>query len=142
MENHQRDDKPINKMIPAKGQGSDNTGESYSYSFGYSYYDPQRGYVMEYRGPFNGVGPNSFLRSDRRIREDLLVRLAQDRSLNSLDITVDVKGGEVLLQGAVEDRQAKDMAEQLAFSVPGVKCVHNELRIAPSQLEQARPAHE
>ncbi len=132
------DDQLTNKVTPAKTQGLENTGESYSYSFGYSYFDPQKGYVMEYRGPFNGVGPNGFLRSDRRIRQDVVQRLALDKSLDAKNIVVDVKRGEVLLRGSVQDRQAKSLAEELAFSVPGVTCVHNELRILPDQLAQTK----
>ncbi len=132
----------LKKMTPAKTQGLENTGESYSYSFGYSYFDPHKGYVMEYRGPFNGVGPNGFLRSDRRIRQDLLQRLALDKSLDSKNIVVDVKKSEVFLRGCVQDRQARGLAEELAFSVPGITCVHNELRILPGDIPQPKSQKE
>ncbi len=132
----------LEKMTPAKTQGLENTGESYSYSFGYSYFDPQKGYVMEYQGPFNGVGPNGFLRSDRRIRQDLLQRLALDKSFDAKNIVVDVKKGEVMLRGSVQDRQARCLAEELAFSVPGTTCVHNELRILPGAEPLANSAQE
>jgi osmotically-inducible protein OsmY len=46
---------------------------------------------------------------------------------------VQVSGGEVTLQGSVDGRWAKRMAEDVAHSVPGVRDVHNTLKIGQSQ---------
>ena len=58
-------------------------------------------------GPFSGVGPQGYQRSDERIREDINERLTQHGRLNARDIQVEVKDGEATITGTVESRQAK-----------------------------------
>lgn len=83
------------------------------------------------RGTHAGKGPKGYRRSDERIREDVNEALERDGDLDASEITVDVKDGEVLLEGTVSDRRAKRLAEDLAEELPGVRDVHNRLRIAP-----------
>lgn len=82
------------------------------------------------RGPFRGVGPKGYARSDERVREHVCDALMDDPHLNAADIEVDVKEGEVTLSGTVDSREAKRHAEDLAEQATGVKDVHNQLRIA------------
>ena len=80
-------------------------------------------------GPHFGRGPRNYQRSDERIREDVCERLSQHGYLDASDVDIRVEQGEVTLQGTVEDRWAKRVAEDVAESVWGVKEVHNQLRV-------------
>ena len=80
-------------------------------------------------GPYTGVGPKGYERSDDRILDDVCQRLTQHGMLDASDIQVEVHNGEVTLNGRVEDRRAKRMAEDTAESVTGVWDVHNNLTI-------------
>ncbi len=106
----------------------------YSYSYGYGYYDPYTGdWIEEYYGPFTGVGPLNYQRSDDKIEEDICDRLTQHGQLDASDVDVDVNNGEVTLKGSVPDRRMKRLAEDLAYNVPGVFDVQNQLRINRQQ---------
>ena len=87
-----------------------------------------------------GRGPRNYSRSDDRIREDVSDRLSDDRHIDASDIEVSVSGGEVTLDGTVENRFAKRHAEDLAESCSGVKHVQNNLRVKDRQGGSAGPA--
>lgn len=76
-----------------------------------------------------GRGPRGYRRTDERIREDINDRLTDHPYIDASDIEVLVTSGEVTLAGAVESRQAKRLAEDIAESVSGVTHVENRLRI-------------
>lgn len=80
-------------------------------------------------GPHTGKGPKGYKRSDDRIKEEVCERLTQHGYIDPTDIEVDVDNGEVSLNGEVEDRQMKRLAEDLAESVTGVIDIHNNLTI-------------
>ncbi len=82
------------------------------------------------RGRFTGRGPKGYVRSDERILENVNERLEDHGDLDASDISVAVSGGEVTLEGMVEDRQSKRLAEDLAHAVSGVRDVQNRLRVA------------
>jgi BON domain len=86
-------------------------------------------YGVEETGPYAGIGPKGYQRSDERIFEDVCERLTQAGQIDARDIHVNVKDGEVTLDGAVRDRQTKRRAEMVADTVYGVKDVHNKLHI-------------
>jgi osmotically-inducible protein OsmY len=86
-------------------------------------------YGVEEYGPYTGVGPKGYQRSDQRIYEDVCERLTQHGQVDARNIHVNVKDGEVTLDGTVRDRQTKRMAEDVADHISGVKDVHNQLRI-------------
>jgi hypothetical protein len=69
-----------------------------------------------------------YQRSDERIREDVYERLMEHPGIDTSDIDVTVSHGEVTLEGTVDDRWEKRLAEDLAESVSGVSDVHNRLR--------------
>ncbi len=121
-------------------QNQQDQGQTYySYSYGYGYYDPYTGdWIEEYYGPFTGVGPANYQRSDDRIEEDICDRLAQHGQLDARDVEIDVKDGEVTLKGSVPDRRMKRLAEDIAYNVPGVFDVQNQLRI---NKQQGQPGH-
>jgi hypothetical protein len=83
------------------------------------------------RGRFTGRGPKNYARSDDRIGEDVNELLGEHGDIDATDITVEINRGEVTLDGNVDDRRAKRLAEDLAHSVRGVRDVQNRLRIEP-----------
>ncbi len=80
-------------------------------------------------GLYAGRGPRNYRRSDERIESDVNTRLTQHGQLDASNIVVQVKDGEVTLSGTVDSRASKRLADDIADGVPGVKDVHNELRI-------------
>ncbi len=99
-----------------------------NYSFG-----PTDWYYEEYwfvPGPYVGVGPQGYQRSDEDIRDTVCERLAQNGRLDASNMHVDVNNGEVTLKGTVDSRNSKRLAEDIADSVYGVTDVHNDLRIS------------
>lgn len=93
-------------------------------------------------GPYSGLGPGGYQRSDELIVEHIYQRMTRHGYLNARYIRLEVKHGLVILRGIVEHRRAKKLAENIAYSVPGVQDVRNELFIQPAgtRIEaQARP---
>jgi hypothetical protein len=80
-------------------------------------------------GPFTGHGPKGWERPPESIRNDVCERLTRHGRLDASRIRVLVERGEVILEGRVDSRQAKRMAEDTAESVTGVRDVQNRLRI-------------
>lgn len=87
-------------------------------------------------GPFSGVGPQNYQRSDQRIVEDINDRLTQHPFLDASNVNVDVHNGEVTLNGWVNSRHDKRVAEDIADSVMGVKNVTNNLNVQPQHQQQ------
>ena len=81
-------------------------------------------------GPYTGVGPIGYQRSDARIENDVCDRLSLAGQLDASQIEVQTEDGEVTLQGTVSSRRMKRLAETIAESVSGVIDVHNQLRIS------------
>jgi len=80
------------------------------------------------RGRYTGRGPKGYSRSDDRIKEDVSERLEQHPEIDASEIEVQVAQGEVTLEGTVEDRRQKRMAEEAIENLNGVKDVHNRLK--------------
>jgi hypothetical protein len=85
---------------------------------------PERGSL----GPYVGRGPKGYVRSDERIREELCEMLYLQGYVDTADIEVFVKDGEVTFEGTVRERDDKHFLEHLADRVAGVTEVHNKLR--------------
>jgi hypothetical protein len=81
-------------------------------------------------GRYAGVGPRGYQRTDARIREDVSEILWRDAEIDASDIDVTVENGEVTLEGTVETRWTKRLAEDDAWAAGGVYDVHNRLRIS------------
>jgi osmotically-inducible protein OsmY len=92
------------------------------------------------QGRHSGRGPKGYQRSDDRIREDVCERLTFHPDIDAVEIEVTVRDGEVTLTGAVDDRLAKRMAEDVAENVSGVKDVKNQVQIR--QQHQLTGAHQ
>lgn len=81
-------------------------------------------------GKHVGRGPKGWARDDKRLFDDVCVRLTEDPVVDPSDVVVKVDAGEVTLEGSVPDRRMKRRAEDVAWSVGGVRDVHNRLRVA------------
>jgi osmotically-inducible protein OsmY len=98
------------------------------------------GAVKRFFGKHSGRGPKGYTRSDERIREDVCEMLTQDPEVDATEMEIVVADGEVTLMGFVEDRETKRRAEDIAECAPGVKEVHDQLRVSrqESQTQQGR----
>ncbi len=81
-------------------------------------------------GPYEGVGPRGYQRSDERIADDVHSRLTRRGQIDARGVQVTVKDRVVTLTGTVHDRRQKRLAEDLVDSVPGVVDVNNRLKIS------------
>jgi osmotically-inducible protein OsmY len=79
---------------------------------------------------YRGKGPKGYRRSDERIREDVNDRLTDYDFLDASDIEVAVSQCVVSLDGSVDSRWAKRIAEDIAETVSGVSDVQNNLRVS------------
>jgi hypothetical protein len=97
--------------------------------------DP-RGQSNPGMGGYYGKGPKGYVRSDDRIREDVCDRLSDDDIVDASEISVQVKDGEVTLEGSVTDRHMKHRAEDIIEEVSGVRDVNNKLRTKKSFMQE------
>jgi osmotically-inducible protein OsmY len=98
------------------------------------YYGTSRYLARIPRGPFTGRGPKGYQRSDERIREDVSEELAFAGDIDAGEIEVHVTNCVVTLDGEVETRDEKRFAEDIAEAAPGVRDVHNNLRVKTGVL--------
>ncbi len=59
-----------------------------------------------------------------------------NEDLNNFDIDIDVNKNEVMLSGEVNSSAEKDLAEEVALSIDGVKSVDNQLQIAANNKHE------
>ena len=98
----------------------------------------QGGYMggMGTSANYRGRGPKGYVRSDEGIRDKVCQRLTDDPDVDATEVDVEVTSGEVTLTGAVESRGMRRAAEDVAAGVPGVRDVHNRIRIAGQNASQ------
>lgn len=94
------------------------------------------GYILI---PMRSVG---YQRSDQRVIEDVNDRLFLDPYVDASDVEVHVEKGDVTLTGLVADKNAKRLAEDIAWSVAGVKNVDNKLRVAKTHVAGPVRSHD
>jgi len=75
------------------------------------------------------TGPKGYKRSDERLREDICERLMQSYDIDSSEVTVEVLGAKVVLEGTVPDRYMKHAIEDLCDAAPGVEEIENRIRV-------------
>jgi hypothetical protein len=80
---------------------------------------------------FYGIGPKDYWPTDDRINEKVCETLYRDNLIDASDIEVRVEDGVVTLDGKVDSRKIKRMAEDLIFPIFGVKDVINRLSLKP-----------
>jgi hypothetical protein len=81
------------------------------------------------RAPRDAIPSEPGSSDDERIRADVMQRLADDMYVDASAIEVAVDNGVVTLNGEVENRPEKRLAEDCADEVAGVRDVVNALRI-------------
>lgn len=106
------------------------------YGYGEGGYYNMRG-DWQIAGPFTGMGPKNYTQTDERIQDEVCSRLTQHGYIDASDIVVSVENGEVKLEGKVDSRQVKRMAEDTAYTVAGVREVHNHLRLRWRDREES-----
>lgn len=74
-------------------------------------------------------GPKGYQRSDQRMREDICDQLMRTGHIDSSDVTVEVNGAKVQLDGTVPVRWMKHAIENLADACPGVQDVENRISV-------------
>jgi osmotically-inducible protein OsmY len=124
------------------GMSSDEYGYRGQYGSGHNY-DTQQNYVdrwndqinqLNYRpGEHTGKGPKGYRRSDERIMEEVCDILWQHGDIDASEIIVRVENGEVTLEGMVDSRRTKRLAEDVIEHVSGIQDVHNRLRVQGQQ---------
>jgi hypothetical protein len=82
------------------------------------------------RGLNRGRGPRGYKRPDQRIYEDVCEMLSRSADVDASGIEVTVKEGIVYLNGSVDGRQMKRMAELEIENISGVTDVQNLLAIS------------
>ncbi len=120
-----------------RGYGSELSRGAQDFGSGSGFGEVQRP-MESTRGRFTGRGPKGYTRSDERIREDVSDRLEQHGEIDASEIEVQVATGEVTLEGTVDDRRTKRLAEDIIETCPGVKQVHNRIRVQGSGGEREK----
>jgi len=117
---------PEEVAVPVHGQGVDDiTAEvAVSVPFGEG---QQYGSQQQHRGK----GPKNYQRSDERVKEMLCERLHDDPEIDASEVTVNVQGGKITLEGTVDSRRTKNAIEDVAEQL-GVQDVQNNLRVQKS----------
>ncbi|MGE8496871.1 MAG: BON domain-containing protein [Pseudomonas sp.] len=77
--------------------------------------------------------------SEARQEGSIWTAFALNRHLNPFDIKIDVENGVAVLGGEVETDVEKDLAEQVALGIEGVKKVDNQIRVNPG-IELKEPS--
>jgi hypothetical protein len=90
-------------------------------------------------GPHAGKGPRGYRRPDDRIVEDVVGRLTHNPWVDATEVQVAANEGEVILEGTIQSREMKRIAEDEAYCVWGVRDVQNRLRIK-SQTSSSQAA--
>ena len=67
--------------------------------------------------------------SDDVVYNNVIRKLATDDTVKGGALTVDVKGGAVILQGVVDSERKKQRAEKIAKKVAGVKSIDNQIKV-------------
>lgn len=76
------------------------------------------------------VGPRNYQRTDDRIRDEICEHLTFANGVDVRDVSVEVKGGIVTLDGTVRHRSQKYDIEDIADNTFGVTEVDNRIRVA------------
>src|SRR5512146_1667616 len=74
-------------------------------------------------------GPKGYQRTDQRMREDICDQLMRTGHIDSSDVTVEVSGAKVQLDGSVPARWMKHAIENLADVCPGVQDIKNRISV-------------
>jgi len=121
--------------LPLEGDYSDESSLSYENQVRRDYRAGGGG--MRRRYP---PGPKGYQRSDERMKEDISERLYAAYHIDSSEVSVEVRGGKVALEGTVPSRHMKHAIEDLVDECPGVLEIDNRVRVAGPNYQGASPA--
>ena len=76
---------------------------------------------------------------DQRLASEICRKLEENQFVEASRITVDSAGGAVTLAGIVENRYARERAEQLAREIEGVQAVENRIRVQVQENATGSP---
>ncbi|CDM25167.1 RNA-binding region RNP-1 [Castellaniella defragrans 65Phen] len=119
------------------GQGSEFGGYGQSRGSGRGgeyggYGGSGQGGMHRHSGHQQRMDPKGYTRSDERVREHVCEHLSES-GLDVRDVEVNVKDGQVTLQGHVPDRHTKHAVEDCADQCVGVKDVENRLKVSADE---------
>jgi hypothetical protein len=104
--------------------------------------------TLSYEGPPNRdsrrvrrypPGPKGYQRSDERLREDISERLFGAYHIDSSEVTLEVTGGKVTLEGLVPSRHMKHAIEDMVDACPGVVEIDNRIRVVSPNYQGSNP---
>lgn len=90
---------------------------------------------------YYGRGPKNYRRTDERIYEDVCEVLSRHPDIDASEIIVDVDHGIVYLDGTVETRRVRALAEEVVEDLLGVQQVENNLEVLPRDRDLRRISH-
>ena len=111
------------------GYGSQYSERDYRVHSGHDQPRDSAGRFGETRGSQQPRGPKGWQRSDERIKDDVSERLYHHRGVDCSDVSVEVSGGKVTLEGTVPERRMKHAIEDMVDQCPGVKDIENRIRV-------------
>jgi hypothetical protein len=136
-----RQERPGSQFLSDYGGGGYDQVSGHGSDFGSRGYGTAGGFAtgrypsgMEGQRSYRGLGPQSYKRSDDRIRDDVCERLTDNDRIDASNVTIDVNQGAVTLSGTVPERHMRYAAEDLVDDCMGVESIDNQLRV------QATPA--
>lgn len=92
-------------------------------------------------GPRYGRGPTGYQRSDERLKEDICERLMwRGEHLDVSEVSIEVKDGHVVLEGAVPERRMKRALEDVVDECMGVKEIENRIRVTYAEHRHVHAA--
>jgi hypothetical protein len=97
-------------------------------------YRPSPGYEYTADAGYDRRGLQAEPPADDHIRAEVRHRLDEDPRIDARDISVFAKDGTVTLSGPVRGQREKRQSEDVASHVPGVRGVHNNLRVIRRSL--------
>ncbi|WP_373998435.1 BON domain-containing protein [Bdellovibrio bacteriovorus] len=89
---------------------------------------------------YSGVGPKNYRRTDERIYEDVCEVLSRHPDIDASEIEVSVRDGIVFLDGTVETRRVRQLAQEIIDGLPGVEDVENYLDVPQRDRDRRRIA--
>ena len=96
-------------------------------------YEFNAGYIFP-RGPFAGLGPKNYKRTDARIEEEINDRLMLHGEIDATHVEVACHEGNVILSGMVKNRRVRRQVEEISDSVAGVQDIRNEVHVHSSRV--------
>jgi BON domain len=91
------------------------------------------------QGQRRGKAPKGYQRSDDRLKEMICEKLMDEPSIDASEVSIDVQGQVVTLEGTVESRQAKYEIESLIDQY-GAKDIVNNIKVTKNQQGQGQEA--